>query len=91
VRVAQAGLGAALQAQGLNDLPGLTDLELSVRRDTVFDNAEGTQGARQGVELAVRLPLFDSGDLRRTALGAQTLALAPRLPAPLREASSGLR
>ena len=91
VRLAQAALDASLQAQGLNDLTSLTDLELAVRRDTVFDNAEGTQGARQGVELAVRLPLFDSGDLRRTAQRAQTLALDQRLQATLREASSGLR
>ena len=91
MRLAQAALDASLQAQGLNDLTSLTDLELAVRRDTVFDNAEGTQGARQGAELAVRLPLFDSGDLRRTAQRAQTLALDQRLQATLREASSGLR
>jgi outer membrane protein TolC len=91
VRLAQAALDASLQAQGLNDLTSLTDVELSVRRDTVFDNAEGTQGARQGVELSVRVPLFDSGDLRRTALSAQSQALAQRLQATLRAASSGLR
>lgn len=91
VRLAQAALDASLQAQGLNDLTSLTDVELALRRDTVFDNAAGTQGARHGVELAVRLPLFDSGDLRRTAQGAQTLALAQRLQATVREAGSGLR
>jgi len=91
VRLAQAALDASLQAQGLNDLTSLTDVELSVRRDTVFDNAEGTQDARQGVELSVRLPLFDSGDLRRTAQRAQTLALDQRLQATLRAASSGMR
>jgi outer membrane protein TolC len=91
VRMAQAALAAALQAQGLGDITSLTDIELGVRRDTVFDNAAGTQGARQGTEISFRLPLLDSGDLRRTALNAQTLALAQRLQATLREASSGLR
>ncbi len=91
VRLAQAALAASLQAQGLSDLSSLTDVELAVRRDTVFDDAAGTQGARHGVELAVRLPLLDGGDLRRTAFNAQTLALAQRLQATLLEARSGLR
>jgi hypothetical protein len=89
--MAQAALAAALQAQGLGDITSLTDIELGVRRDTVFDNAAGTQGARQGTEISLRLPLLDRGDLRRTALSAQTLALAQRLQATLVEASSGLR
>jgi hypothetical protein len=91
VRLAQAALAASLQAQGLNDLTSLTDVELAVRRDTVFDNDAGTQSARHGIELSVRVPLFDSGDLRRTALSAQSLALAQRMQATLRAASSGLR
>ncbi len=91
VRMAQAALAEALQAQGLGDITSLTDIELGVRRDTVFDNAALTQGMRQGTEISFRLPLLDSGDLRRTALGAQTLAQAQRLQATLREASSGLR
>lgn len=91
VRLAQAALAAALQSQGLSDLTSLTDIELGVRRDTVFDNAADTQATRQGTEISLRLPLLDSGDLRRTALSAQTLALAQRLQATLREASSGLR
>ncbi|MDH4478281.1 MAG: TolC family protein [Rhodoferax sp.] len=91
VRLAQAALAASLQAQGLNTLESLTDVELGVRRDTVFDNAAGAQASRQGVEIAVRLPLLDRGELRRTAQSAQTLALAQRVQATLREASSGLR
>ena len=91
VRMAQAALSAALQAQGLGDITSLTDIELGVRRDTVFDNAALTQGTRQGTEISFRLPLLDGGDLYRTALGAQSLALAQRLQATLREASSGLR
>jgi len=91
VRMAQAALAAALQAQGLGDITSLTDIELGVRRDTVFDNAAGTQASRQGTEISLRLPLLDGGELRRTALSAQSLALAQRLQATLREASSGLR
>lgn len=91
VRMVQAALSSALQAQGLGDLTSLTDIELGVRRDTVFDNAAGTQGTRQGTEITLRLPLLDGGELRRSALNAQTLALAQRLQATLREASSGLR
>jgi len=91
VRQAQAALAASLQAQGLGALGSFTDVELGLRRDTVFDNGALTQASRHGVELSVRLPLLDSGDLRRTALSAQTLALAQRLKATLVEASSGLR
>lgn len=91
VRMAQAALAASLQGQGLNALESLTDVELAVRRDTLFDNAAGAQASRQGVEIAVRLPLLDSGDLRRTAHNAQTLALAHSVQATLREASSNLR
>jgi outer membrane protein TolC len=91
VRMAQVALAAALQAQGLGDITSLTDIELGVRRDTVFDNAAGTQATRQGTEMSFRLPLLDGGDLYRTALGAQSLALAQRLKATLTEASSGLR
>ncbi len=91
VRLAQAALAASLQAQGLNDLTSLTDVELALRRDTVFDNDAGTQGGRHGIELSVRVPLFDGGDLRRTALSAQSLALAQRLQATLRAPSSGMR
>ena len=91
VRMAQAALASALQAQGLGDITSLTDIELGVRRDTVFDDAAGTQATRQGTEMSFRLPLLDGGELRRTALGAQSLALAQRLKATLSEASSGLR
>ncbi len=91
VRMAQAALAAALQGQRLGDITSLTDIEMGVRSDTVFDNAALTQGTRQGTEISFRLPLLDSGDLHRTALSAQTLALAQRLQATLREASSGLR
>jgi outer membrane protein TolC len=42
IQLAQAELDAQAKAQGLNLLTSLIDIELGVRRDTVFDNAAGT-------------------------------------------------
>jgi outer membrane protein TolC len=97
VQLARSQLQVAGQAQGLDLLNRLVDVELGVRHDTVFDNAPGAQppGAhrenRRGFELAVRLPLFDWGDATRAALNAQSLAAANRYDAVVRAASSQLR
>jgi outer membrane protein TolC len=72
----------------LNVLTSFTDIELGVRRDTVFDNAAGTKTPRRGYEVSVRLPIFDWGGVRRDAMNAQTLAAANRLEATIRAAGS---
>ncbi|MEY3124935.1 MAG: hypothetical protein RLZZ573_1455, partial [Pseudomonadota bacterium] len=79
IKLAQAALESSAKAQGLNMLTSLTDIELGVRRDTVFDNAAATDKPRNGVEVSLKLPLFDFGGLRRDAMNAQTLALANHL------------
>ena len=91
VQLARAQLDVAGRAQGLDLLPSLADVDLGVRRDTVFDNAAGARGTRRGIELDIRLPLFDGGGARRDALDAQSRAAAYRYDAVSRHASSQLR
>lgn len=91
VQAAQHEYQAAAQAQGLNALTSLTDIELGVRRDTVFDNAAGSKNTRRGFEISVELPLFDAGGVQRDAMNAQTLAAANQLEAALRAANSHVR
>ncbi len=91
VQMARHQLDVAGRSQGLNLLTSLIDVELGIRRDTVFDNAEGTKTARRGYELGIRLPIFDWGSARRDAMNAQSLAAANRYESTVRGASSQLR
>lgn len=91
IKLAQAGYEVAAKAQGLNLLTSFTDIELGIRRDTVFDNAAGTTTSRRGYEVSVRLPIFDWGGIKRDAMNAQTLVAANRLEAATRAAGSNLR
>jgi outer membrane protein TolC len=67
------------------------DIELGIRRDTVYDNGAGSATPRHGYEISLKLPLFDFGGLRRDAMNAQTLAAANQLEATVRNAGSHLR
>lgn len=91
IQLARIELDAQARAQGLNLITSFTDIELGVRRDTVFDNAAGTSTSRRGYEVSLRLPLFDWGDNQRDAMNAQTLAAANRLEATVRAGGSNLR
>lgn len=91
VQLARAQLEAAGRSQGINLLSTFTDVEIGGRRDTVFDNAAGTQRTRRGFELDIRLPLFDWGSARRDVLNAQSLAAANQYDATVRSAASQLR
>lgn len=91
IKLAQAGYEGQAKAQGLNVLTSLIDIELGVRRDTVFDNAAGTSTPKRGYEVSVRLPIFDWGGNQRNAMNAQTLAAANGLEATVRAAGSNLR
>jgi outer membrane protein TolC len=91
VQQARAQLDVAGKSQGINLLSTFVDVEAGIRRDTVFDNAEGTRGTRRGFELDIRLPLFDWGSAQRDALNAQALAAANRYDATVRGATSQLR
>ena len=91
VQLARAQLDVAGQSQGIDLLSTFVDVEAGARRDTAFDNAEGTRSDRSGFELDIRLPLFDGGSLRRDALDARSLAAANRYDATVRGASSQLR
>jgi outer membrane protein TolC len=91
VQLARLQLDVAGRAQGLSLLNSLADVELGVRRDTVFDNATGQKNNRRGYELGIRLPVFDWGGAQRAAMNAQSLAAANRYDAVTRSASSHLR
>ena len=91
IQLAQAELDAQAKAQGLSLLTSFTDIELGVRRDSVFDNAAGASTSGQGYEVSLRLPIFDWGGNQRDAMNAQTLATANRLEATVRTAGSNLR
>ena len=91
VQMARSQLDAAGKSQGLNLLTSLIDVELGIRRDTVFDNSSGTRSNPKGYELDIRLPIFDWGSAKRDAMNAQSLAAASRYENTVRGASSQLR
>lgn len=91
VLLARSQLDAAGKAQGLNLLTSVVDVELGIRRNTVFDNAAGTKSAKKGFELGIRLPIFDWGSTQRATMNAQSLAAANRYESTVRGASSQLR
>ena len=91
VQLARGQLDMLGKSQGLNLMTSLVDVELGIRHDTVFDNAEGSKANRTGYEIGIRLPIFDWGNARRDALNAQTLAAANRYESTVRNAASQLR
>lgn len=91
IRLAQSALAGAGKAQGLNLVTSFTDIELTARRNTEFDNAAGTRTDPRGFEVSVRLPIFDWGGMQRDAWNARTLAAANQLEATVRAAGSHLR
>ncbi|WP_103018775.1 TolC family protein [Alicycliphilus denitrificans] len=91
IRLAQTALDAAAKAQGLNMVTSFTDIELTGRRNTTFDNAEGARSTARGWEIDVRLPIFDWGGMQRDAMNARTLAAANQLEGTVRSAGSNLR
>ncbi len=91
IRLAQSALEGAGRARGLNQLTSFTDIELTARRNTSFDNAAATRTDSRGYEIGLRLPVFDWGDMQRAAWDARTLAAANQLEATIRSAGSSLR
>jgi len=91
IQLAQSALNVSAKDQGLETINRLTDIELGVRRDTVFDNGSGSKSNPRGYEIDLRLPIFDWGGMRRDAMTAQTLAAANQLEAVTRAAGSHLR
>ena len=89
MQLAQANFVAAAKAQGLVNITSVTDMEVTARKGRISSDTGTT--TNHGYEVGVRLPLFDSGQMQRNAMNAQTLAAANQLEATLRAASSGLR
>ena len=91
VQLARSQLDISGKTQGLNLLTSVVDVELGIRRGTVFDNAAGTKSAKNGYELGIRLPIFDWGSAQRATMNAQSLAAANQYESTVRGASSQLR
>ncbi len=93
VQLARGQLDAAGKSQGLNLITSLIDVEVGIRRDTIFDNegGVGSAAAKRGYELGIRLPIFDWGNAKRDAMNAQSLAAANRYEGTVRSATSQLR
>ena len=91
VKVAQAALNATASAQGLTTLMSFSDIELSLVHNTSKDRADGQRTQSRGAEIALTLPIFDWGDLKRDAMSAQLLAATHRLESTVRAAGSNLR
>lgn len=91
VQMARLRLKELDQAQTVSLVGSLLDVDVGIRRDSVFDNAAGTSATRKGYELDLRLPLLDWGDQKRAAYSASTLAALNTLDATLRAGNSSLR
>jgi len=91
IRLAQSALAASAKSQGLTTVTSLTDIELTARSNTQFDNATGARSSPRGYEIGIRLPIFDWGNMQRDAMNARTLAAANFLEATVRTAGSSLR
>lgn len=91
VSIAKRSVEAMAKAQGLNFITSFTDIELSIRRDTVFDNATGARDSRRGYEVMVSLPVFDWGGMKRDAMSAQLLAAVNHLESTVRAVGPNLR
>jgi outer membrane protein TolC len=89
ISAAKLALEAMLKTKGLTNITSFTDIELSARRDTIFDHSS-RRGAR-GFEIEVRLPIFNWGGLQRDGMNAQLLAATNQLEATTRAAGSHLR
>lgn len=91
VRLARARVDAAARAQGLGRVTSVLDVEAGVHRGTVWPAPGAAREPTHGWNVALRLPLFDGGGVRREALNAQTLAAVNALEAATRAAESQLR
>lgn len=91
VKQAQAALNTIAISQGLSTVTSISDIELSVVRNTSIERADGHRTNVRGFEVAVKLPIFDWGGLQRDGMSAQMLTAANRLEATARAAGSNLR
>jgi outer membrane protein TolC len=91
LRLAEHALAIARREAGMAALTSLTDIELTLIRETKFERDHGEQARARGYEIAVRLPVFDWGELTREARRADALAATHRLEATARSAASQLR
>lgn len=76
LRLALAQLEAESRRVGIERVLSWTDIELDLRSTTMSERADGHRTRVRGGEIALGLPLFDSGDTRRAAQSARWRAAA---------------
>jgi outer membrane protein TolC len=89
IQMAQQLLNVAAKKQGLSSITRFTDIELSVRNGSVFEQT--SRSSNKGFEVELRLPIFDWGGTQRDLMSAQLLIAANQLEAVTRMAGSHLR
>ena len=91
VDMAKLAYDSALKRAGIDKVGSFVDVDLGIRRNSIYDRATGELTNPRGYELDIRLPLFDWGGLKRDAMGADLLNKANLLEATVRNAESSLR
>lgn len=91
IDMAKLAYDGALKRAGIDKVGSFVDVELGIRRDSVYERASEEVTNPRGYEFDIRLPLFDWGGLRRDALTADLLNKANVLEATVRNAESSLR
>ncbi|MGQ7848046.1 TolC family protein [Granulosicoccus sp. 3-233] len=89
IRMAKASLERVARSEGITNITSFTDIELGYRQTEASGPEESE--SLSGYEVAVSLPFFDWGGMKREAMSARTLAAANDYAATLRNASSSLR
>lgn len=80
VRSAMAQSRYVAEQMGFTKVTGYIDgMAIGLARNSVFDNAAGTQATNRGVELELPLPLFDWGGARHARARAVYLQSASRV------------
>lgn len=91
IEMARLAYNSALKRAGYTTIGSFVDLELGVRNNSVYNRSSAESSNTRGYELDIRLPLFDWGDMKRDAFGADLLSKANLLEATIRNAESSLR
>ncbi|MCQ8895713.1 TolC family protein [Limnobacter humi] len=91
IEMARLAYNSALKRAGFATVGSFIDVDLGIRRNSVYDRASGNLSNPRGYELDIRLPLFDWGELKRDAFGADLLSKANLLEGTIRNAESSLR
>ena len=91
VQIAQLNYQFLLEKHGYSQVASLVDIEGTLMNNSVSNKETGESERPRGYEIELRVPLFDWGDFKRTALKAELKAASDSLEHTLRSASSYVR